>query len=511
MLNLDLPDGPVPSRVSVKRSVPANERVPFAEMEGPGCIRHIWVALKHPKAVSMGNRKILIRILFDDEPVPFVEAPVGDFFGLMHGLDWYDLNTPFLSAKAWNGMNCYFPMPFAGGARVEFEAGPEDQFVHMQLDWHRYPNARLAEPRRFCARWRRENPTERYGRDFLMLDADGPGQLLGFVYGVRLLDDVDRWSHGGSDNIYIDGQGDHPAYLRGIGGEDTFGAGYGGALHPPETHLYAAMPYYMHEDVGDARPAQRLAGYRFFVPDAIPFRESIHLRFGCMRNDICSTVYWYQQGAVRPFFRLPDFSRLLPGTELPGGTCDLPLPDTGSWWICGPFGNAGNGAMKAALPAESERDTGATCDAMHEEGSPWLTAGSKAAGLDAARRRRYDAIRGFVDFNHAFRPHVRGVAPTHPGVAIAKSVLHAPRDLTARLRIAWDDQLILSVNDGKPDDLGHHSAFVARTVEVPLRKGQNTVRVKLSNTAGSTHGGWAFAFRATTPDGSVLVPQCEKT
>ena len=36
---------------------------------------------------------------------------------------------------------------------------------------------------------------------------------------VRLIDNVDRWSHGGSENIYLDGDGRHPAYLRGIGGE----------------------------------------------------------------------------------------------------------------------------------------------------------------------------------------------------------------------------------------------------------------------------------------------------
>ena len=116
-------------------------------------------------------------------------------------------------------------------------------------------------------------PTQRYGEDYLMLDADGPGQLLGFVYGVRLLDDTDRWSHGGAENIYIDGHGEHPVFLRGIGGEDTFGSGYGGALHPPETHHYAAMPYYLHEDVGEARPAQRLVGYRFFEKDTLPFRQ----------------------------------------------------------------------------------------------------------------------------------------------------------------------------------------------------------------------------------------------
>lgn len=35
---------------------------------------------------------------------------------------------------------------------------------------------------RFCARWRRECPTVAYADQFLMLDADGPGRLIGFVY-----------------------------------------------------------------------------------------------------------------------------------------------------------------------------------------------------------------------------------------------------------------------------------------------------------------------------------------
>jgi len=33
-------------------------------------------------------------------------------------------------------------------------------------------------------------------------------------------------------------------------------------------------------------------------------------------NDVCSTVYWYQAGPVRPFVKIPDFSKLLPGVEL---------------------------------------------------------------------------------------------------------------------------------------------------------------------------------------------------
>jgi hypothetical protein len=50
--------------------------------------------------------------------------------------------------------------------------------------------------------------------------------LAAGFYGVRLIDSVDRWSHGGAENIHIDGLGEQPAFLRGIGGEDTFATAY---------------------------------------------------------------------------------------------------------------------------------------------------------------------------------------------------------------------------------------------------------------------------------------------
>lgn len=508
-MKLQLPDAPVPDRVSIVRRLEPHEKYTYAELEGPGCIRHIFITpgphpLKNPN--RMANRKLILRIYFDDQPIPYVEAPIGDFFGVMHGQGWYPIDNHYLSVKAWKGYNCYFPMPFAKMAQVEIECGDEDNPVYCQVDWHRYPGRELTESRRFCARWRREMPTQRYGEDFLILDADGPGQLLGFVYGVRLLDDADRWSHGGSDNIYVDGEGPHPVYMRGIGGEDTFGEGYGGALHPPETHHYAAMPYYVHEDTGEARVAQRLVGYRFYEPDTILFRKSLHMRFGCMANDICSTVYWYQEGPVRPFFRMPDWPQLLPGVELPRDTCDMPLPASGEWWLCGPFGNQDDQAMRGTLPAEAEIRPEAVYDGMHEDGSRWLTEGSRQLGRDVARWVKRAASHGFIDFNHVFRPYARGAGVTHPGVAIAHCVLDAPSAMTATLRLAWDDRMIARIN-GEVLDLGWHYAFRAETVPVRLTPGANHIVIKLSNEKGSNHGGWVFAFRATAPDGTVLIPE----
>lgn len=513
-MDLQLPARGISDRVSITSRLEPGEKRTFAALDGAGCIRHLWMACPRQE---MTNRGCIIRIFFDDQPVPYVEAPVGDFFGVMHGKAWYPVNTRFLSVQAWSGYNCYFPMPFARGARVEFECGPQGQGLYLIVDWHRYPDGQMPEPRRFCARWRREVPTRRYDEAFLMLDADGPGQLLGFAYGVQLIDNTDRWSHGGADNIYIDGQGAQPAYLRGIGGEDTFGSAYGGALHPPETHLHAGMPYYVHEDTGEPRPAQRVVGYRFFDEDEIHFEKSLQFRFGCMQNDICATTYWYQGGIVRPFFSMPPWEHLSyytlqgpkldPARSFPRGTYDLPLPDCGAWWLCGPFGNQDERAMTAALPAESAFDAGAFYDASHEDGSRWLTDESKAAGRDRARWVRRPAHHGFIDFNHAFQPHAYGSGVTHPGAAIARCILQAPTDLTARIQIAWDDHLILRVNETPAMDLGQHAAFRSKTVDVPLKRGPNTLVLKLSNARGSNHGGWAFAFHATAPDGTPLLPQ----
>ena len=309
---LRLPERFTPDRVLANFPVQPQTRYVLADLEGPGCIRHLWMTTRPGLMV---NRSMVVRIYWDGEEHPSVEAPLGDFFGLSHGVPYYAINTPYLSVQDQSGYNAFFRMPFARSARIELETAPMDGPLplYYHVDWHRYRPGSLREEQRFHAAWRRENPTQAYGEEYLVLDAVGRGRLVGFNYGVRLLDDADRWSHGGAENLYIDGEaigedGVEPVFIRGSGGEDTFGTSYGGALHRPETHLYKGIPYYIHEDVGQARPAQRLGAYRFFDPDPIPFERSIHFRFGCVANDICSTAYWYQTAPHRPFVRLPDWA-----------------------------------------------------------------------------------------------------------------------------------------------------------------------------------------------------------
>lgn len=482
-MDLKLPQEFFPDRVSIQQDVPANTVFTMAELEGAGCIRHFWISLGLRKNVG---RNTILRIYFDGAARPQVEAPVNDFFGIMHGQLFYPINTEYIAVLEKEGRNCYFAMPFANGARIEIETGPESIFLAATVDWHRYEA--LEEKRRFCARWRRENPTESYGKEYFMLDAEGPGELVGFFYGVKLIDNDDRWSHGGSENIYIDGETDNPVYIRGIGGEDTFGTSFGGAIHTPETMLYTGMPYYAYEDTHEARPAQRVTGYRFFKHERIPFRRSVRMRFGCMRNDICSTVYWYSEKAPIEFFPINHESIANPPAYKMGES---------NWKVFGPLPDRCNldaeKCMARALSGEFDfriplGDIGYGTEDCKE-----------AVWLDGAGER------GFLDFRHYFRVRQRGVSPTEDGSAIAVCDLIAKNAGTAVLRMSYDDKLTVLTESAR-FDLPEHRAFRTESISVKLKKGRNRMVVHLTNTLNTNKGGWCFAMKGIDGAGEELSP-----
>ena len=76
-MNLHLPETGVPDRVSITGALPANERTTYAELDGPGCIQHIWVVLTRPERMPMSSRKAIIRIYFDEEPVALCRSAGG--------------------------------------------------------------------------------------------------------------------------------------------------------------------------------------------------------------------------------------------------------------------------------------------------------------------------------------------------------------------------------------------------------------------------------------------------
>ena len=205
---------------------------------------------------------------------------------------------------------------------------------------------------------------------------------------------------------------------------------------------------------------------------------------------------------------------------------DLPLDETneGEWWLCGPFEDAGGEGMARLLPPEAgaEPDPEARYDGGFREGSSWLNPPSAWPGATlppscaASRRRRPTSTwpagcggapcHGFIDFAHVFRRDIRGVRSYWPAVATAMTTLYAAQDTPATLHVAWDDRLVVRLNDDPPRDLGAQPAFRRRAVPVRLRQGANRLLLKLSNTKGRTWGAWCFTCRVVLPDGSQMIP-----
>lgn len=62
---------------------PGEKKVIF-DVDGPGCIRHIWTT-QSAMGAPFFPRHIIVRMWWDNESTPSVECPLGDFFGLGHG------------------------------------------------------------------------------------------------------------------------------------------------------------------------------------------------------------------------------------------------------------------------------------------------------------------------------------------------------------------------------------------------------------------------------------------
>ena len=96
-------------------SIEAGKTAVLAEIKGPAAIHHIWVTIA---AEAFYGRKIVLRIYWDGEDAPSVESPIGDFFGVGHGLNRNFTSLPIACSSEGRARNCYWYMPFRWSCRV---------------------------------------------------------------------------------------------------------------------------------------------------------------------------------------------------------------------------------------------------------------------------------------------------------------------------------------------------------------------------------------------------------
>lgn len=326
------------------RNLAAGMEFVFADIEGPGCIRHIWITVHEQSPAKMRN--LILRMWWDDQPHPSVEVPLGDFFGIAHGLR-RPHESAFVATPEGKAFNCFFPMPFAKRARLAIfnDTGADAGMFFYQVDCTIGDDVSADVPR-FHAQFRRTART-RMAEDFVILDGvRGRGRFLGCNVGI--VDHVEHpmiWFGEGEIKMYVDGDTDYPT-ICGTGTEDYVGTGWGMGEYayrsfgaPVRTWKYIAFyrwhevdPVYFHSDLrvtvqqigndGSVDPAPEDGPLGDWIR-AGRYRK-IAIGDGCFEreDDVCSTAYWYQTLPTVPFPPLPD--RALRSLDLPPDNLDAP-------------------------------------------------------------------------------------------------------------------------------------------------------------------------------------------
>ncbi|MFC2471110.1 MAG: glycoside hydrolase family 172 protein [Lachnoanaerobaculum gingivalis] len=326
--------------------IPSNETICLGEIEGPGCITHIWMtsSCRRVKAPSIMDpvlnasaapvmeigsplgvvwddydpfyyRKALIKISWDDQHLPSVLVPLGDFFCIGNSYPGNFTSLPInVSLKpeeagrygAPCSVSCYFPMPFNKKAKIEIINENELPFIlYFNIDYEMYKEPLDNDTAYFHACWRRENPCKGWGDDlqvnspevnnvtnlkgddnYEILNVEGKGHYVGCNLTVKHYQG--SWWGEGNDMFFIDGE-EYPS-LNGTGTEDYFNHAWGMQKN--------AYPFYgtvVHEsDSGDFQ-----VSYRWHITDPVRFEKSLrvtieHGHANHLSDDWSSTAYWYQ-------------------------------------------------------------------------------------------------------------------------------------------------------------------------------------------------------------------------
>ena len=298
---------------------PGQRRTLF-EVKGAGVIDHIWITIAPPPP-ALSRHDLILRMYWDGEANPSVEAPVGDFFG-----QGWDESYPFavlpLAAGPREGraMVSYFPMPFASGARIEIEndsAQKVDAFYYyvdyqemasLPADlgrFHAFYNHALTE-----ASPEGENEWSVLGpqgknttgeRNYLIADIEGKGHYVGVNYYVDCPSPM--WYGEGDDMFFIDGER-WPSSLHGTGTEDYFNTSW-------SPNVLFQHPYFGYARVnGGTGWLGRTHVYRFHLADPVYFDRSLRfsIEHGHDNNltlDLSSVAYWYQSEPHKAFPAFP--------------------------------------------------------------------------------------------------------------------------------------------------------------------------------------------------------------
>ncbi len=312
-------------KVSPCIKIEPGETRELADIEGMGAIQQIWMTI-------LGSwRFSILRIYWDDQEIPSVESPVGDFFasGWARRDQFAQISSLAVCVNPGSAFNCYWEMPFRKRCRITLENISHEQItVFYQIN---YTLTDVPEDAAyFHAQFRRVNPLA-YKDVYTILDGvRGQGHYVGtyMAWGVNNC----GWWGEGEIKFYIDGDwpegkecaergGDAFPTICGTGTEDYFCGSYNfedqrTKQYREYTTPYAGLSQVIRPD-GVYQSQTRFSLYRWHIMDPIRFQRDLKVtiqalgwrsggRYLPLQDDIASVAYWYQTLPTAPFPKLPD-------------------------------------------------------------------------------------------------------------------------------------------------------------------------------------------------------------
>ncbi|MBI5281022.1 MAG: DUF2961 domain-containing protein [Candidatus Solibacter usitatus] len=283
--------------------------ITLADIAGQGAIQHIWMT-------PTGNwRYSILRMYWDGESTPSVEAPVGDFFAMGWG-KFAPLNSLPVCVNPGSAFNSYWQMPFRDRARITLEnIDTQPMTIYFQIDYTLTQVPRDAAY--FHAQFRRVNPLP-YKDVYTIADGiKGRGQFVGvyMAWGVH----NNGWWGEGEIKFYLDGDSEFPT-ICGTGTEDYFCGSYNFENKVRKEYQEFTTPYSGLVQVikpdGLYVSQQRFGLYRWHIVDPIRFSSDLRItiqalgwrgggRYLPLQDDISSVAFWYQAEPHAAFPKLP--------------------------------------------------------------------------------------------------------------------------------------------------------------------------------------------------------------
>jgi hypothetical protein len=283
-------------------TLPPESLTTLADVKGPGVIQHIWITCHESL-----YRDCILRIFWDDEKTPSVEAPLGDFFCNGHGLR-YDVNSLMIAVNPQGGFNSYWPMPFRKHARITVESQrkvpAEGFFYQITYALTDVPD----DAAYFHAQWRRSMTTRELPEHTLLDGVKGQGHYVGTFCAWTQFSN--GWWGEGEIKFYMDGDKEFPT-ICGTGTEDYFGGAW---CFADRTYSTPFLGYPLYRKEPTEVPRHGL--YRWHVMDPIRFKKDLRVtiqalgwwpngKYQPLTDDIATVAYWYQTEPHAEFPQIP--------------------------------------------------------------------------------------------------------------------------------------------------------------------------------------------------------------